>query len=307
MVWILIGFVVIWLIGDFAYSRYVALEIQKWESNVTRNENGVQAGCEEFTIGKGPVAILLLHGFNDSPQIWRKIAPQLAEQNFTCRAIRLPGFGESIDKYAQSTTESWLDKLDSEIKSLQQNHSMIIVVAHSLGGAVTISHLLENPNCVDGVVLLAPAIEVSNERSPVFTAETWHRFSSYTLPFSRIAKSPFEYDARDPSERDFVGRNVFSPRRVVDNTYQLIRGNRGRADEIKLPVRVFVSPTDAIIDPDSVKLFYEKLGSKNKKLIVADKAGHAIPIDYGWETVVTEIESFAHELASGSPNSNANQ
>ena len=307
MIWFLVGFIGLWLIGDFAYSRYVASEINRWESTIQRNENGVQVGCEEFKLENGPVAILFVHGFNDSPQIWRKIAPEVANQNFTCHAIRLPGFGEPIENYAASTTESWLSKLDSEIKLLQKDHSMIVVVAHSLGGAVTINHLLNHPGCVDGVVLLAPAIEVSNARSPVFSAEFWHRFSSYTLPFSRIAKSPFDYDARDPAERDFAGRNVFSPRRVVDNTYQLIHSNRGRAGEIKIPIRVFVSPSDAVVDAEATKRFFEQLGAENKKLLVADKAGHSIPVDYGWETVVDETVAFANELAAGGSNSGSKQ
>lgn len=300
VIWALLIFVVVWFAGDFAYSRYVAYQIAKWEKNIVRDENGIQQGCQEFKIGDGPVAILFVHGFNDSPQVWRKIVPPLAEKNYTCRGIRLPGFGESVSQYRQSTTDAWLEKVDFEIKSLQQNHTMIIVVAHSLGGTVVINHLLKNPNCVDGVVLLAPAIQVSDERSPMFSAETWHQFSSWTLPFSQVAMSPFEYDARDPAERDMIGRNKFSPRRVVHNTYQLIKENRDRADEIILPTRVFVSPTDAIVDPAATEDFYEKLGTKNKKLIKAEKAGHAIPVDYGWEQVVDEIDDFANQLISGS-------
>jgi esterase/lipase len=299
VIWALVILLLIWFAGDFAYSRYVAYQIAQWEKNIVRDDNGIQQGCQDFSIGNGPVAILLVHGFNDSPQVWRKIAPSLAEKNFTCRGIRLPGFGEPVDRYRQSTIEAWLDKVDSEIKALQQSHSMIIVVAHSLGGAVVINHLLKNPNCVDGLVLLAPAVQVSDDRSPLFSAEFWHQFSSWTLPFSQVAMSPFEYDARDPAERDMLGRNKFSPRRVVENTYQLINENRERADEISLPTRVFFSPTDAIVDPSATESFFETLGARHKKLIKAEQAGHAIPVDYGWEQVVDEVEEFANQLSSG--------
>ncbi len=299
---VLIGlfvFLFVWLASDFGYSRYVQTQISRWESNISRDDNGVRLGCDSFTLNNGDRAILFVHGFNETPQIWYKMAPNLAERGFTCRGLRLPGFGEPIEEYRKSNHEAWLKAIDEEIKSLQEKHTMIIVVAHSLGGAVTVQQLLQEPGCVDGVVLLAPAIDTASVRSPFLTTRFWHEFSKWTLPFSQTAMSPFEYDAKDPKEQQVKLRNKFSPRSVVNSMYHLIDENRDRAGEIKTPARFFVSPDDQVVDTATVKNFYQAWGAENKSLTELDNSGHAIPIDFDWKDVADEVEAFANELAEG--------
>src|SRR5687768_5379807 len=93
-------FVGVWLLGDFLYSRIIAWRVARWETTIERHPNGVRVGCEDFTVGSGETALLLVHGINDSPAMWRKMAPRLAEQGFTCRAMRLPGFAMPLKDYA---------------------------------------------------------------------------------------------------------------------------------------------------------------------------------------------------------------
>ena len=63
-----------------------------------------------------------------------------------------------------------------------------------------------------------------------------------------------------------------------------------------MPVRIFVSPQDRVVDTQAIRKYYEQLGSTDKKLIEAENSGHAIPVDHDWKTVVEEIEKFSNEL-----------
>src|SRR5690606_32080871 len=139
-----------------------------------------------------------VHGINDSPAIYRKMAPRLAEKGFTCRAMRLPGFAMPIDDYAVSTHEQWVAAIKQEAEALSQTHSQVCLVAHSLGGAATIRYLIENPQGADRCVLIAPCVAVSNRRSPVLSVRTWHTLGRWTLFFTRVTETPFPNDARDP-------------------------------------------------------------------------------------------------------------
>jgi len=149
-------------------------------------------------------------------------------------------------------------------------------------------------------VLIAPAIEVSNERSPLFSTRFWHEFSKWTLPSSSIAKSPFELDVRDETERNRPLRNQFSPRSVIDNAFVLMDENRGRAGEIETPLLMFVSTEDKIIDTPSIEQYYEQWSGEPKKLVKLSDSGHMIPVDVEWETVKDEINDFAIRVATGS-------
>ena len=287
----------LWLIGDFAYSRYVDDQIQEWESQIERDDEGVRSGCHAYTKGNGETALLLVHGFNETPGVWHKMVPELVTHGYTCRAIRLPGFGESIPAYAGYSTEDWLNHFEQELKRLAEDHDSVVVVAHSLGAAVALHHLLNHADSMDGVVLLAPAIDSGNVRSPLFSSRTWHEFAKRTMPFTRVAMSVFEYDAKDPEERAVKLRNKFSPRRVISNLYELVDFNRHRAGQLRTPVRFFVSPDDQVVDVAKVQSYFEDWESADKKMFRLENSGHAIPVDLDWKQVVKQIDSFARSLA----------
>ena len=58
----------IFLLGDFGYSRYVATKLNRWEQTVERDEAGVMKGCQAYTLEPpepNGTALLLVHGIND--------------------------------------------------------------------------------------------------------------------------------------------------------------------------------------------------------------------------------------------------
>jgi len=290
---VLLALAAVWLLGDFIYSCYVASQIRQREATVERDADGLEVGCREYTVGSGSTAILLVHGINDSPACYHKVTPALAEEGFTCRVMRMPGFAKPIPVYAKATRHQWLAAVKREIAALRQDHDRVVVVAHSLGGAVTIAHVLENPEAVDGVVLIAPAIEVSSRRSPVLPVRAWHEISQCVLPFTTVAYSPFPGDCYDLSALEYPGRIPFTPKSVADETFQLIDFNRGRAAELDLPLMMVLSKDDRVIDWQAAERFYEQASSEAKEVHFLENSRHVIPVDGDWEVLVQKIAEFA--------------
>ena len=287
------GFVAVWLAGDFLYSRIIAWRMARWESTVERRPGGVRAGCEAFTIGRGETALLLVHGINDSPAIWKKMAPRLAAQGFTCRAMRLPGFAEPIDEYAQTRHEDWVREIAREVRTLRQSHARVCIVAHSLGGAATIAYLLDHPQGADRCVLIAPCAAVSDARSPMLSVREWHTLGDATLFFTRVTETPFPNDAHDPAERNYASRTKYAPREVFRELFELIDANRPRAKEFRTPLLMVLSKDDQVVDWRAASEFYKATSSEEKRMMYMADAGHAIPVDYGWQRVADEIAEFA--------------
>lgn len=287
---------VLWLLGDFAYSRYIAYSIRRWEASVPWTSDGYSPHADEYTLGEGETALLMVHGFGDSPQLYRKMAPELANRGYVCRAILLPGFGQDVSSYAESSMEDWLRKLADETETLRTQYERVWIVGHSLGGAISINYVLRQPSQdLEGLVLIAPAVAVSNQRSPLLPTRTWHELSKYLLFFSRTSRSPFHMDAHDPDERERAHRNVFTPRYIVDQTFELIDRNRGRASEIRMPTLVFLSTSDKVVDSGAVENFFEDLGSSRKELVRLERSGHMIPVDFQWLDVVGQIDEFIRQ------------
>ena len=295
VLFVLFGLAVVWLLGDLIYSSIVAYRIKKWEASVERDEEGVEKGCREYTIGSGETAVLFVHGINDSPRCYHKMAPALAEEGFTCRVMRMPGFAEPTGHYARATKEQWLAAIKREIESLRQDHRRVAVVAHSLGGAVTIAHLLENPEAVDAVVLLAPAVEVSNRRSPLLSTRAWHAIARHALLFTKVTNSPFPNDCHDAAEGEYPGRTPFMPVAVADQTLQLIDSNLGRAAELKITLMMVLAKDDQVVDWRAAEQFYRQASSEDKVIQFMEDSGHAIPVDHGWEDLTHEIAGFLRD------------
>lgn len=293
---IVLALIVLWVVGDLVHSRLVFHWAKTWEAECRRDENGVLFGCDSYTVGEGEMAVLLVHGINASPRHYDKIAPYLAERGFTCRVMRLPGFAQPLDEYCQTTGLDWKVAVDRELQTLRAKHNSVGIVAHSLGGAVTISHLLDDPTAADFVVLLAPAVRVSDERSPVFSTRAWHEFSERAFLFTSVLHSPFGMDCHDPAHPDHPGRCPFTPIGVVEEMFTILDDNESRVGEFQTPMLMVVADADRVTDTAAARNFFALAKSQPKELLELTNSGHSIPLDYEWQRACDETIRFAERF-----------
>jgi esterase/lipase len=223
------------------------------------------------------------------------MAPRLAAHGYTCRAMRLPGFAMPIDKYAQTTDEAWVTEIAREVDELRLSHARVCIVAHSLGGAAAIAYLLDRPEKVERCVLIAPCAAVSDRRSPLLSVRAWHTLGDATLLFTRATETPFANDAHDPAEQTYSSRTRYAPRQVFNELFELIDENRPRAKEFRTPMLMVLTKDDQVINWEAAREFYKATSSKEKRLVYMTDAGHAIPVDYGWQELADMIAEFAAE------------
>lgn len=291
---IVVGFIVIHLLTDAIYAWYVARSASAWEKLVVRDENGVLKGCEAFTVPAKSdvdtgVGIVLLHGINASPRHYDLVAAELAERGYTCRCMRLPGFAEPLTNYRKSNYLQWIDAVHNELSDLRKTHDRVGIVGHSLGGATTIGALLDKPELADFCVLLAPAVKVSDSRSPLLSTRTWHEISQRTLFFVDMVSSPYGMDCKDETKQSHPGQTLFTPTVVIDQLFDLMDKNLPRPDEWKVPVTMIVSSSDVVVSTSAAKKYFNELGVEDKKLVELTNTGHELPLDIQWQEVVDLI------------------
>ncbi len=112
------------------------------------------AGCETYVVdaGAGP-PVLLLHGYGDSSDSWRRVVPSLLRRHRVV-AIDLPAFGRSA-----TPADDLIDHYATFFPALSRTLGVerASLVGHSLGGAVALRVALEQPQLVDRLALIAPA------------------------------------------------------------------------------------------------------------------------------------------------------
>ncbi|WP_433036021.1 alpha/beta fold hydrolase [Actinomycetospora sp. CA-053990] len=106
--------------------------------------------------GDGP-ALLLLHGFPQTHEVWRHVAPELARTH-TVICPDLPGYGDSAvpESLAKRTTARTLLEVARRL-----GHKRVAVVGHDRGALVALRAALDHPEAVTHLAVLdvLPTVE----------------------------------------------------------------------------------------------------------------------------------------------------
>ena len=278
--------------ADFLYASWLRFRHQAWEKTVERLPNGVRVNCEAFTVGEGDTAILCVHGYADVPAVYRTMAPELAARGYTCRALRLPGFGEPMAAYRRTSRAQWLDEVRREVEALRTTHDRVWIAGHSTGGALALQLAGLDDGAIDGIVLLAPLLKVSSERSPILPTHRWFAIGDRILHCTDMVENVFPIVGDDPEVGNYPYRDLFVPLNVVRDLFGLMAEVEGTGPAVSVPVLLFQAGADKVVDNPESTAYFDSLASPVKERIELPRSGHAIMIDSDWTNVVEEMHRF---------------
>ena len=189
---ILLSVLILFSITYIALIVYAYLPYEEIPINELASDNDRFISIEERNIryrisgeDKNP-NIILIHGFGNSINTWRKVIPEL-EQHYRVIVLDLIGFGlsEKPEYYDYSNkNQARTVSLFAEALDLDK----FIIGGHSLGGAIAV-HVALNNKKIMGMVLFNPGIITTGV--PEFT-----RYLNLIFPFARVSAKQF-------SDRDF--------------------------------------------------------------------------------------------------------
>lgn len=286
----------LWFGANLLHGLWVQFRRALWERRLPRDAEGLLPLAAAFTAGEGSVALLLIHGFADTPYIWKRMADRLAATDtFTCRAMRLPGSAEPAPQARKQSLALWRQAIDDELNRLRKSHARVWIIGHSLGGALALDAALRRPRVADGVAVFAPMIEVSTRRSPVLPPAVWFRIASFALGLSPTFESCFSADGSAVDDPSFTyTRDRFIPFGVYRSLFQLIRSNRGQAASVTCPVFAATSERDSVVDtPAALRWLTQCSGAKRIRALTG--IGHVIPLENGWQALTDDLASFIRE------------
>jgi pimeloyl-ACP methyl ester carboxylesterase len=123
-----------------------------------------------------PPLILLLHGFGASTYSWREVIAPLSALGEVIAYDR-PGFGFTQRPTTWQQTnpyglEAQIQIIDTFIEHFASQQREVVLIGHSAGGTLAAEYALRNPDSVDALVLVAPAILAGGGRGGWLTALT---------------------------------------------------------------------------------------------------------------------------------------
>ena len=241
----------------FAPQWLMSADIKRQAMAAKVDKHSVQVGDTNWVYyegGQGPT-LLMLHGFAASKEVWLKQMEQLSP-HFHVIAPDLPGWGEStrVDG-ASYNIDAQASRLQAFVAAL--NLPKVVLIGHSMGGAIAGVYAAEHPDRVAELALLDSFGLKANEND-----------------FSRLAmsgKDPFVFDDREQFAKAtswafakplnipgrfqdvLIDRNK-KDRAFIDHTFNELRDPsqylsvQSRLDKLEMPVLGLWCHDDKIID-----------------------------------------------------------
>lgn len=170
--------------------------------------DGIVPGAGGFTLeGTTGRALLLLHGFGDTPQTLRYLAGRLHAAGYTVRAPLLPGHGRGLRDFAAASADDYVRSARAELARLRGTGPWVGLIGLSMGGAIA-ARLAAEGDAVRVLVLLAPYLTPPRRVTLVArTAPLW----SFARPY--LGGRAGDASVRDPVARaESFAYGVFPPR-----------------------------------------------------------------------------------------------
>ncbi|NUO08457.1 MAG: alpha/beta fold hydrolase [Candidatus Brocadia sp.] len=242
---------------------------------------------EEFTLGHGNEACLLVHGLGCGPIQMRELAEDLCKWGFTSRGILLPGHCGDTEGLALSTLHDWKKKVEIEYDQLKKRHKEVVVIGFSLGALLTLQMALDHP--IEKIILMGTPLFLIREYLPI---NTLIGVCKIFLKSVRTRKRRCYIESEMHTEYLYQPINSHYPLQTLHEIKQLIKVIKPPLKEIKSAALVIHSKKDLIAAPASARYVMKHLGSHNKRLVWLERSHHLIMFDVEKEVVFNAIKEF---------------
>lgn len=252
---------------------------REWAARHPLGPDGIVAGAAPIALrGTGSRAVLLLHGFGDTPQSLRHVAAHLHSAGISVHAPLLPGHGRTPREFDAVTAEELVDAARHAWEAVRDDASEAAIVGVSMGGAIAAILSSEEPSPA-ALVLIAPYLEMGGLAR---WSTMFHWAWGWTGPFVRSGGTR---SIRDPVERDRSLSYGIVTARVLRTLAAVARRGSAALPDITAPTLMIQSRRDNRIAADAAVRAFDRIAAGEKRLVWADEGHHVLTVDVGYQGV----------------------
>ncbi len=282
--------------GYLLLNAYKHTRIFIFKRRLRKNSYKIIKGAEPFYCGGNSTGVLLIHGFSQTPAIWREYANKLKEKGFTVYVPLLPGHGTSPEHLSITTLEEWEAAVDNAISVIKKKCKKVILAGVSFGGNLIISGV-NGRNDISGIILMAtPVMWVKRRRRMIlFHIARQLKIFQKKNYLSNLKKFPAIKQYITP---EFTYGSI--PLRSLSQCIKGVEKTKKMLNTIHMPVLILQSQEDDIVDPRSARYIYDNIKSKIKKLVFIRNSYHTPIIDSKSHIAFREMTRFINRIHIGS-------
>ena len=239
----------------------------------------IMEGAEPLFLLGGDCGVLLIHGFTGSPAEMGLLGEFLHKEGYTVLAPRLSGHGTTVEDMAETKWPHWYSTVEDAYHILKSICSRVVVIGLSMGGLLALK--LGTEYQVDKIVSLSTPIFIVDKRLDLLPV--------YKMFRKFVPKKRKKYMDVAPKYTVSYG---FTPPRSLSSLLNLIQHVDALLPSILVPMLIIQGRHDHTVQARSAEYIYERVGTKEKKLIWLDKSGHIVTIDIERDKVFRYIADF---------------
>ncbi|RLD83259.1 MAG: alpha/beta hydrolase [Bacteroidetes bacterium] len=242
-------------------------------------------------------AIVLLHGYLESKEIWNSFAEELAKK-FQVIVPDLPGHGKSDLTNERLSVEIMAELVKTVLD--KENVSKCLLVGHSMGGYATLAFLELYPKLLSGLTLFHsspyPDTEekMQNRDREINIIRQGKKAQIYNTHFpNTFAKENVEKFTDDIEKCKEVARDMSD-----DGIIAALEAMKARTDRSKIlkatkvPVQYIIGEKDNFIPMDILNKLQLPV---NSEVVVLENSGHMGFVEER-ENVLNAISDFANKI-----------
>lgn len=238
---------------------------------------------------KERVLILFVHGFIGTPYIFAPYRGRLAADGYAVASIILPGHEGSGLEFAKATSDDWANHLQSELDKHIGHYEKIILVSHSMGALLSLCSSVDNPDVIDGLVILSAPIHVK------ITLNALRNMMN--VAFFRSKHN----EQIDVLRKNFAikdNKNYLIPLWVkpLANLNKVIIKTKKILPQVKVPTLLIQSENDEIVNISSLDYLEKNLVNAKKKCLTLQNSEHVYHAEDEKGIIEAEIVAFLDEL-----------
>lgn len=242
--------------------------------------------CEAISHTCGSsTGVLVLHGFTGNPSSVRGVATAMIEAGLDVELPRLPGHGTSIDDMLTTDWADWSSTVEAAYAMLAARCDEVVVAGLSMGATLALSCALRHGE-IAGVVCINPATRVRDDDVLAMVDE----FIDDGITIVPGTGS----DIADPDAFDisYDGTPLRPLRSLMLDGIGPITDRFG---ELQMPLRLFTSRNDHVVDPSDSEYLAAEYGGPVEHTWL-ERSYHVATRDFDRDVVETEAVAFVRRL-----------
>ena len=238
-----------------------------------------------FFSGDNGKAILLIHGITSGAAQMIPMAKFLNDYGYSVWCVNLAGHGTFPEELLHTDCEDFIAKAESDYAYLKKSFDTVYVGGLSTGGCLSLYLAAKHPDMAGIIPISSPLSLMPG----TFMTDTYPPEQVY---FHRPMEGKVGLFKQYHIHYEDIAIRIFGE---LERLTKVI-GAEGFLERIKCPAIIVQAKDDAVADPGSAEIIYNRISSENKQLYTPEHGEHNIVLTEGRHEAFRRIAMFLENL-----------